>query len=190
MVFYRERENGTRERPPLSLILPHLYLGAETDVTQVIMFSFSRSVYRIDSLALVIGKSVVFPQCTENAPLPEDQNVLIFRVLCLSFSRALPTRLQDCLGARGISYVLSMSRYSPQPTFLPRSQYLRIPIEDSLRDDLLPHIPEALRFIGENNDEIGLVWCQMDGNPIPHIVQLHYFRQDRELIEHDRASSL
>ncbi|KAM9528360.1 uncharacterized protein ACWYII_041055 [Salvelinus alpinus] len=87
MVFYRERENGTRERPPLSLILPHLYLGAETDVTQ------------------------------------------------------------DCLGARGISYVLSVSRYSPQPTFLPRSQYLRIPIEDSLRDDLLPHIPEALHFI-------------------------------------------
>ncbi|XP_052336215.1 tyrosine-protein phosphatase vhp-1-like [Oncorhynchus keta] len=87
MVFHRERENGTRERPPLSLILPHLYLGAETDVTQ------------------------------------------------------------DCLDARGISYVLSVSRFSPQPTFLPRSQYLRIPIEDSLRDDLLPHIPEALRFI-------------------------------------------
>ncbi|XP_020347372.1 dual specificity protein phosphatase 16-like [Oncorhynchus kisutch] len=87
MVFYRERENGTRERPPLSLILPHLYLGAETDVTQ------------------------------------------------------------DCLDARGISYVLSVSCFSPQPTFLPRSQYLRIPIEDSLRDDLLPHIPEALRFI-------------------------------------------
>ncbi|KAK6311323.1 hypothetical protein J4Q44_G00169870 [Coregonus suidteri] len=87
MVFYGERENGTRERPPLSLILPHLYLGAETDVTQ------------------------------------------------------------DCLGARGISYVLSVSRCSPQPTFLPRSQYLRIPIDDSLRDDLLPHIPEALRFI-------------------------------------------
>ncbi|XP_021455541.1 tyrosine-protein phosphatase vhp-1-like [Oncorhynchus mykiss] len=87
MVFYRERENRTRERPPLSLILPYLYLGAETDVTQ------------------------------------------------------------DCLDARGISYVLSVSRFSPQPTFLPRSQYLRIPIEDSLRDDLLPHIPEALRFI-------------------------------------------
>ncbi|XP_045077594.1 dual specificity protein phosphatase 16-like [Coregonus clupeaformis] len=87
MVFYGERENGTRERPPLSLILPHLYLGAETDVTQ------------------------------------------------------------DCLGARGISYVLSVSRCSPQPTFLSRSQYHRIPIDDSLLDDLLPHIPEALRFI-------------------------------------------
>ncbi|XP_010900562.2 uncharacterized protein si:ch211-195b15.8 [Esox lucius] len=87
MVFYRERENGTRERPPLSLILPHLYLGAETDVTQ------------------------------------------------------------DCLVPRGISYVLSVSRCCPQPTFLPGSQYLRIPIDDSLRDDLLPHIPEALRFI-------------------------------------------
>lgn len=84
MVFYRERDN---ERPPLSLILPHLYLGAETDVTQ------------------------------------------------------------DCLTARGISYVLSVSRCSPQPTFLPCSQYLRIPIDDSHRDDLLPWIPEALRFI-------------------------------------------
>ncbi|CAL8271848.1 unnamed protein product [Lota lota] len=84
MVFYREGEN---ERPPLSLILPHLYLGAERDVTQ------------------------------------------------------------DSLGARGISYVLSVSRCSPQPTFLPVSQYLRIPIDDSLRDDLLPWIPAALRFI-------------------------------------------
>jgi hypothetical protein len=72
MVFYRERENGTRERPPLSLILPHLYLGAETDVTQVIMFSYSRSVYIIDNLALVTGQSFVFSQCTENVPLPED----------------------------------------------------------------------------------------------------------------------
>ncbi|XP_062388171.1 dual specificity protein phosphatase 8 [Sardina pilchardus] len=84
MVFHREREN---ERPPLSCILPHLYLGAETDVTQ------------------------------------------------------------DSLSARGISYVLSVSRCSPQPTFLPKSQYLRIPIDDSLRDDLLPWIPQALRFI-------------------------------------------
>ncbi|XP_067088421.1 uncharacterized protein si:ch211-195b15.8 [Osmerus mordax] len=84
MVFYKERDN---ERPLLSLILPHLYLGAETDVTQ------------------------------------------------------------DCLTARGISYVISVSRCSPQPTFLPCSQYLRIPIDDSLRDDLLPWIPEALLFI-------------------------------------------
>ncbi|XP_056144308.1 tyrosine-protein phosphatase vhp-1 [Lampris incognitus] len=84
MVFYKERDN---ERPPLSRLLPHLYLGAESDVTQ------------------------------------------------------------DCLSAQGISHVLSVSRCSPQPTFLPCSQYLRIPIDDSLRDDLLPWIPEALRFI-------------------------------------------
>jgi len=61
--------------------------------------------------------------------------------------RTLPP-LQDSLGARGISYVLSVSRCSPQPTFLPASRYLRIPIDDSLRDDLLPWIPAALRFIG------------------------------------------
>ncbi|XP_034165845.2 uncharacterized protein si:ch211-195b15.8 [Pangasianodon hypophthalmus] len=75
------------ERAPLSRILPQLYLGAESDVTQ------------------------------------------------------------DCLSAQGISYVLSVSRCCPQPSFLPQSQYLRIPIDDSLRDDLLPWLPQALRFI-------------------------------------------
>ncbi|GLD61299.1 dual specificity protein phosphatase 8-like protein [Lates japonicus] len=84
MVWSRERE---AERPPLSVILPRLYLGAESDVTQ------------------------------------------------------------DQLASLGISYVLSVSRCSPQPSFLPRSRYLRIPIDDSLWDDLLPWIPQALHFI-------------------------------------------
>ncbi|KAM6965852.1 LOW QUALITY PROTEIN: dual specificity protein phosphatase 8 [Tautogolabrus adspersus] len=84
MLWTRDRDS---EKPPLSNILPRLYLGAESDVTQ------------------------------------------------------------DCLSSLGISYVLSVSRCSPQPSFLPRSRYLRIPIDDSLWDDLLPWIPEALSFI-------------------------------------------
>ncbi|CAK6969629.1 dual specificity protein phosphatase 16 [Scomber scombrus] len=84
MVWSRENET---ERPPMSVILPRLYLGAESDVTQ------------------------------------------------------------DGLASMGISYVLSVSRCSPQPSFLPRSRYLRIPIDDSLWDDLLPWIPQALNFI-------------------------------------------
>ncbi|XP_036947283.1 probable dual specificity protein phosphatase DDB_G0281963 [Acanthopagrus latus] len=84
MVWSRERDS---ERPPLSVILPQLYLGAESDVTQ------------------------------------------------------------DRLASLGISYVLSVSRCSPQPSFLPCSRYLRIPIDDSLWDDLLPWIPQALHFI-------------------------------------------
>ncbi|RVE68966.1 hypothetical protein OJAV_G00073060 [Oryzias javanicus] len=84
MVWSLERDAGL---PPLSVILPRLYLGAERDVTQ------------------------------------------------------------ERLASLGISYVLSVSRCTPQPTFLPCSRYLRIPIDDSLWDDLLPWIPEALRFI-------------------------------------------
>ncbi|KAL6103544.1 uncharacterized protein ACO6RY_02917 [Pungitius sinensis] len=84
MVWSRDTE---AERPPLSLILPRLYLGAERDVTQ------------------------------------------------------------DRLSSLGISYVLSVSRCSPQPSFLPPSRYLRVPIDDSLWDDLLPWIPQALHFI-------------------------------------------
>ncbi|XP_061567230.1 dual specificity protein phosphatase 8 [Cololabis saira] len=75
------------ERPPLSMILPRLYLGAESDVTQ------------------------------------------------------------ERLASLGISYVVSVSRCSPQPSFLPCSRYLRIPIDDSLWDDLLPWIPQALHFL-------------------------------------------
>uniref|UniRef100_A0A1A8FUZ2 protein-tyrosine-phosphatase n=1 Tax=Nothobranchius korthausae TaxID=1143690 RepID=A0A1A8FUZ2_9TELE len=82
MVWFREEE-----RAPLSVILPGLYLGAESDVTQ------------------------------------------------------------DRLASLGISYVLSVSRCSPQPSFLPGSRFLRIPIDDSLRDELLPWIPQALHFI-------------------------------------------
>ncbi|XP_054615527.1 protein phosphatase Slingshot homolog 1 [Dunckerocampus dactyliophorus] len=91
--FYRQKHNmvwsrdGETENPPLSIILPRLYLGAESDVTQ------------------------------------------------------------DRLASLGISYVLSVSRCSPRPSFLPCSRHLRIPIDDSLRDDLLPWIPQALRFI-------------------------------------------
>uniref|UniRef100_A0A3Q1FTR5 protein-tyrosine-phosphatase n=1 Tax=Acanthochromis polyacanthus TaxID=80966 RepID=A0A3Q1FTR5_9TELE len=84
MVWSRERD---ADRPPLSVILPQLYLGAESDVTQ------------------------------------------------------------DRLASLGISYVLSVSRCSPQPSFLPPSRYLRVPIDDSLWDNLLPWIPQALHFI-------------------------------------------
>ncbi|XP_032394213.1 dual specificity protein phosphatase 8 [Etheostoma spectabile] len=84
MVWSRQSE---AERPALSAILPRLYLGAESDVTQ------------------------------------------------------------ERLASLGISYVLSVSRCSPQPPFLPRSRYLRVPIDDSLRDELLPWIPQALHFI-------------------------------------------
>lgn len=58
--------------------------------------------------------------------------------------------VQDRLASLGISYVLSVSRCSPQPSFLPRSRFLRIPIDDSLWDDLLPWIPQALSFIGQD----------------------------------------
>ncbi|KAK5855633.1 hypothetical protein PBY51_007293 [Eleginops maclovinus] len=84
MVLYREKE---AEHPPMSVILPRLYLGAQSDVTQ------------------------------------------------------------ERLASLGISYVVSVSRCSPELSFLPRSRCLRVPIDDSLWDDLLPWIPQALHFI-------------------------------------------
>ncbi|CAL1607116.1 unnamed protein product [Knipowitschia caucasica] len=75
------------EKPPLSAIMPRLYLGEQGDVTQ------------------------------------------------------------ERLAALDISHVLSVSRCSPQPSFLPASRFLRVPIDDSLSAELLPWIPQALAFI-------------------------------------------
>ncbi|XP_051797281.1 dual specificity protein phosphatase 8 [Acanthochromis polyacanthus] len=83
MVWSRERD---ADRPPLSVILPQLYLGAESDVTQ------------------------------------------------------------DRLASLGISYVLSVSRCSPSPPFC-LLQIPSRPNDDSLWDNLLPWIPQALHFI-------------------------------------------
>ncbi|XP_076000373.1 dual specificity protein phosphatase 16 [Genypterus blacodes] len=73
-----------------------------------------------------------------------DQLSVILPQLYLGAERDVT---QERLAALGISYVLSVSRCSPQPSFLPQRQYLRIPIDDSLWDDLLPWIPQALQFI-------------------------------------------
>ncbi|XP_033969542.1 dual specificity protein phosphatase 8 [Trematomus bernacchii] len=54
---------------------------------------------------------------------------------------------QERLASLGISYIVSVTRCSPEPSFLPRSRCLRVPIDDSLRADLLPWIPQALVFI-------------------------------------------
>ncbi|XP_069047848.1 dual specificity protein phosphatase 8 [Lepisosteus oculatus] len=92
MVMYQDAD-----RPALSPLLPHLYLGAQRDVTK------------------------------------------------------------DGLSALGISHVLSVSRCCPQPHFLPPSCFLRVPIDDSLSDQLLPWIPAALAFIDQARCQRGAV---------------------------------
>ncbi|MBN3295030.1 dual specificity protein phosphatase 16 [Amia ocellicauda] len=96
MVIYTEIH-----RPHISLILPRLYLGAQSDVTK------------------------------------------------------------DCLSSLGISDVLSVSRCCPQPSFLSPTRFLRVPIDDSLNDQLLPWLPLALLFIDQSRGQRGgvLVHC-------------------------------
>ncbi|XP_008413231.1 uncharacterized protein LOC103468141 [Poecilia reticulata] len=81
---------------------------------------------------------------SRNAEAERPQLSVILPWLYLGAERDVT---QDRLTSLGISYVLSVSRCSPQPSFLPRSRFLRIPIDDSLWDDLLPWIPQALSFI-------------------------------------------
>lgn len=71
-VLQGERERDTRTSTAVSHPTASLPRCRDGRHAGIILFSFSRSVYIIDSLALVIGQSVVFSQCTENAALPED----------------------------------------------------------------------------------------------------------------------
>lgn len=54
-----------------------------------------------------------------------------------------------CLQQNGITYVLNVSTSSPKPPFIQEGHFLRIPVNDSHCDKLLPFFKEAFQFIGK-----------------------------------------
>jgi len=48
----------------------------------------------------------------------------------------------------GIVYVLNVSTTSPRPPFIQEGHFLRIPVNDSYCDKLLPFFHESFQFLG------------------------------------------
>lgn len=74
-------------------------------------------------------------------------------------SKTLPSRtpsnlsfcpsLQDLMTQNGISYVLNASNSCPKPDFICESRFMRVPINDSYCEKLLPWLDKSIEFIGE-----------------------------------------
>lgn len=53
----------------------------------------------------------------------------------------------------GISYVLNASNSCPKPDFICESRFMRIPVNDSYCEKLLPWLDKSIEFIGEGMEE-------------------------------------
>jgi len=51
----------------------------------------------------------------------------------------------------GITYILNVSTTSPRPSFIQDGHFLRIPVNDSYCDKLLPFFHESFQFLGKPN---------------------------------------
>lgn len=54
------------------------------------------------------------------------------------------------MAQNGITYVLNASNTCPKPDFISENHFLRIPINDSYCEKLLPWLEKTNKFIGKN----------------------------------------
>jgi len=70
--------------------------------------------------------------------------VIMYVINATRVSKRLLTAQQN-----GITYVLNVSTTSPRPPFIQEGHFLRIPVNDSYCDKLLPFFHESFQFLGE-----------------------------------------
>lgn len=62
----------------------------------------------------------------------------------------LQTFSQELMAQNGITYVLNASNTCPKPDFIIDNHFLRIPVNDSYCEKLLPWLEKTNEFIGKN----------------------------------------
>lgn len=56
---------------------------------------------------------------------------------------------QDLMQQNDIAYVLNASNTCPKPDFIPESHFLRVPVNDSFCEKILPWLDKSVEFIGQ-----------------------------------------
>ncbi|EDL10522.1 dual specificity phosphatase 16, isoform CRA_a, partial [Mus musculus] len=69
----------------------------------------------------------------------------------------LSTCLQDLMQQNGIGYVLNASNTCPKPDFIPESHFLRVPVNDSFCEKILPWLDKSVDFIEKAKASNGCV---------------------------------
>ncbi|KAG7456339.1 hypothetical protein MATL_G00251180 [Megalops atlanticus] len=93
------------------------------------------------------GRSVLVPSCISQPCLPVA-NVGPTRILphlYLGCQRDVLNK--DLMQQNGIAYVLNASNTCPKPDFIPESHFLRVPVNDSFCEKILPWLDKSVEFI-------------------------------------------
>lgn len=75
-------------------------------------------------------------------------------VLGLSGSDGTRLSVQDVMQQNAIGYVLNASNTCPKPDFIPDSHFLRVPVNDSFCEKILPWLDRSVEFIGQRRSSL------------------------------------
>ncbi|XP_030627483.1 dual specificity protein phosphatase 16 [Chanos chanos] len=93
------------------------------------------------------GKSALVPSCISQPCLPVT-NIGPTRILphlYLGCQRDVLNK--DLMQQNDIAYVLNASNTCPKPDFIPESHFLRVPVNDSFCEKILPWLDKSVEFI-------------------------------------------
>ncbi|KAL6116533.1 dusp16 [Pungitius sinensis] len=93
------------------------------------------------------GKSSVVPSCMSQPCLPVSSSgpTRILPHLYLGCQRDVLNK--DLMQQNDIVYVLNASNTCPKPDFIPESHFLRVPVNDSFCEKILPWLDRSMDFI-------------------------------------------
>lgn len=93
------------------------------------------------------GKSTLVPSCISQPCLPISSTgpTRILPHLYLGCQRDVLSR--DLMQQNDIAYVLNASNTCPKPDFIPDSHFLRVPVNDSFCEKILPWLDRSVEFI-------------------------------------------
>ncbi|XP_026880061.1 dual specificity protein phosphatase 16 [Electrophorus electricus] len=93
------------------------------------------------------GKSMLVPSCISQPCLPVTSSgpTRILPHLYLGCQRDVLNR--DLMQQNDIAYVLNASNTCPKPDFIPESHFLRVPVNDSFCEKILPWLDNSVEFI-------------------------------------------
>lgn len=95
------------------------------------------------------GKSMLVPSCMSQPCLPVTNigPTCILPHLYLGCQRDVLNK--DLMRQNEIAYVLNASNTCPKPDFIPDSHFLRVPVNDSFCEKILPWLDRSVEFIDE-----------------------------------------
>ncbi|XP_030336775.1 dual specificity protein phosphatase 16 [Strigops habroptila] len=133
----------------------------EKNFSSVYLLSGGFSEFSSSFLGLCEGKSTLIPTCISQPCLPVSSNgpTRILPHLYLGCQRDVLNK--ELMQQNDICYVLNASNTCPKPDFIPESHFLRVPVNDSFCEKILPWLDKSVDFIEKAKASNGhvLVHC-------------------------------